>query len=267
MRIFIVMVLLMVLLMVLAVVGYANPTAEKSLDLAPIDTQTNDSLVVAMPRYILSIDRMTITTMKVFDTLDVSIESFGKSVAGFDIKLATASHIIDILEVLPGEVCDSCAWEFFNARQVNTSKWENYPPSIWQVVALAETIPDDQRPVCFGFDRKASLVRLVVSSEHIPLVSDTTVAVFFIWEDCTDNTLSNATGDTLAMSVQVFDYFETEDYKREAIFPTRLGAPRQCINPAAINKPLRLIEFHNGGVEFRMDIIPDSADTLESPDD
>ncbi|MEA3297783.1 MAG: hypothetical protein U9R56_07960, partial [candidate division Zixibacteria bacterium] len=225
----------------------------------PSDTMSIDSLVVMMPRYVLSIERMTVTTMKVCDTLDVYLESFGKPIAGFDLKLATASHLISILDVLPGEIYDSCSWEFFNARQVNTSRWENYPPFLWQAVALAETVPDGKQPVCLGFDRKTSLIRLVVSSEHIPLVSDTTVAVFFFWEDCSDNTLSNATGDTLAMSVQVFDYFEADDYERKSIFPTRRGTPRQCIDPATVNKPLRLIEFHNGGVEFRMDINPDST--------
>ncbi len=229
---------------------------------------TGDTLVEVIEdssRYVVSIDRVTIGDMRINDTLGIFLNSFGNPVAAFELKIAVESPFIDIDTVLPGEIPDSCGWEFFNARPVNTQGEEGYPPIVWQVVALAELGLGGTQPVCYGFERPASLVKLVVSSEHVAQVPDTVVPIFFLWEDCTDNTISGISGNTLILSAQVFDYFGSDFMQERGLFPNRTGAPNQCIDPSAQNKPRRLIEFHNGGVEFKLDLgegIVDSADTF-----
>ena len=179
--------------------------------------------------------------------------------AAFDLRLALESRFVEILEILPGEILDSCSWEYFNARAEDESVRENYPRSLWHVVALAELIPDETRPHCYGIGRRASLLRLVVSSEHVDLAPDGTAAIFFFWERCSDNSIAGVTGNVLSVSAKLYDYFPVSDYESDALVPTRLGTPEQCIDPSVQNPLRRRIEFHNGGVEFLMQLMPDST--------
>jgi hypothetical protein len=230
---------------------------------------TGDTLVEVSEdsiRYVVTVQRVTVTDMRIDDTLVISLNSFGNPLAGFELKFAVESPFIYIDTVLPGEIYDSCNWEFFNARQIDTHNKEDYPLVIWQAVALADMMPDTNRPVCFSFGREASLVKLVVSSEHVARVPDTVAPIFFIWEDCSDNTIAGISGDTLAISAKVFDYYNIEYTEKQELFPTRTGTPEQCINPTARNKPRRQIEFHNGGIQFELNLegeIVDSAETTE----
>lgn len=222
------------------------------------DTTTQDAqtLIDSSSNFVVSIERMVINTGRVLDTLDITLEAGNNFLAGFDIRVAVEGDFIEILKILPGEILDSCSWEFFSAKMVEPTGRENYPRSVWHVVALAELIPDETRPACFGFNRPASLVRMVVSSEHVQLVPDTTVAIYFFWERCSDNSIAGVRGDTLSMSDQLYDYFPVRDYATDGIFPTRLGAPNQCIDPSVKNRPIRRIDFHNGGVEFELRLLP-----------
>ncbi|MBN1212899.1 MAG: hypothetical protein JXA92_10010 [candidate division Zixibacteria bacterium] len=231
---------------------------------------TGDTTSTEPPRYIIRIDRLEIDNMKLRDTLLITVETFGCTVAGFDLKFGTASPFISIESVLPGEINDSCDWEYFKAVPVTVPGDDmNYPSELWQAVALAKITPDTTKPVCFGFERKASLLKLVVSNDHVLQTPDTTAPIFFFWEDCSDNSLSDATGGSMIISNKVFDYFGSEMSDNRQLFPTRRGAPRQCISPNALNKPLRLIDFHNGGILFRLDLgeeIPEEAADTTVPD-
>ncbi|MFH1686618.1 MAG: DUF6624 domain-containing protein [bacterium] len=256
----------LVLLAAICIGSYPEATAAGDSDTAhtPLDstisdtsalsTQAADSVIVASPRMVVSIGRLEINTGVLDDTLSVFLESFGQHVAGFDFRFGLYSHLIDIVEVLPGEIYDSCRWEFFSAKTAVNSGHEGYPTSLWHAVALAETVPDQTRPVCFGFDRKASLLRLVVQSAPTELIDDTTVALFFLWEDCGDNTVADASGQNLLISSQVVDYFSDDRPVSQAMFPTRTGAPNPCSPPDAQNPPTRAVEFRNGGIEFRLDL-------------
>ncbi len=216
--------------------------------------------------YIVSIERLTVDDMKLYDTLDVTVESFGRSLAGFLFKVGTTSSFAEIVEILPGEVADSCGWEFFRALQVNTIDQPELPPDLWRVTALAKLSADTTQPLCYGFDRPASLMRLVVSSAHMSRIPDTTAPIFFFWQDCRDNVISDAAGDHLFVSKRVFDYFPVDLPSEKDVFPTRFGAPHQCFNPNIKNAPRRLVEFHNGGVEFKLDLGHAAVDTVDIVD-
>ena len=119
-------------------------------------------------------------------------------------------------------------------------------------MALAKFSPDTLKPVCLGLNREASIMRLiVVSAPNVP-IKDSAAAIFFLWEDCRDNTLSDSTGAVLLISRKIFDYFDSGLIPAGDAFPTRLGTPEQCINPRLQFHPRRKIEFHNGGLEFKV---------------
>jgi hypothetical protein len=227
-------------------------------------SQETDSVDTATPpRYVISIDRISVGDMQLRDTIAVNLESSGSLLAGFDLKVAIADPEVEVLEVLPGQLCDSCRWEFFHAAPALTAGTEGYPYSVWKIVAMAETIPDSIRPECYGLDGKVSIAKLLVSSGEGVQVPDTTIPIFFFWETCSDNTISDITGDTVAISTTVVDYYNLVLPESSELFPTHRGAPHQCIAPRARDRVLRQIEFHNGGVEFKVDLGVDSvvADT------
>jgi hypothetical protein len=213
-------------------------------------------------RYIVRIGRVLVTDMRLRDTLDIIVEGTGDEFAGFTLKFGLESRHMDIVEVLRGEVPDSCHWEYFNAFRVNTMDKPGLPRSLWQVTALSKMSADTAQAQCLGLGRPASVARLVVTSEHLSAVPDTTAAIFFFWQDCRDNVLSDPSGDRLMVSSGVFDYFPVDSLGEKDVFPTRFGTPTQCIDPTKYNAPQRVIEFHNGGVEFRLAVGAPPVDSL-----
>jgi len=206
------------------------------------------------PRFAVSMGRIVNNNKKLQDTLDVVVESFGNEFAGFVLKFGIDSRFLDILEILPGEIIDSCNWELFRPVRTSNEDRPELPAVIWKVTALAKWATGASVPLCYGLERPASLMRLVVSRAHVVQVPDTTVSIFFFWEDCRDNVLSGERGDILLISREVLDFYPVDLLTSRDIFPTRFGTPRQCVNPKYPNAPVRAINFHNGGVEFRLEM-------------
>jgi len=200
---------------------------------------------------VIQISTLRVEDMKLDDTLDLIVEANGIEIGGCLLKLAVASDVIDIVDILPGELADSCGWEMFDARQI-TSDVQTGPREVWQITVMAQGISDRKKTVCFGFDRPGVLARLVLSSAHRPSVSDTTVEVFFYWESCRDNALSDRKGASL-ISDSVMDVLPVIYTTERDVFPTRRGSPPVCVSPRAKNAPRRQVEFRNGGVEFKFE--------------
>ncbi len=244
-------------LLLLGVSGAAKQPTHSAL--VPVDSAALAAAVSS--RYVVKIDRLKVTDGEVYDTLDVILDSYGTPIGGFDLKIGADNPYLEIMEVLKGDLPDSCAWEFFNVRRVGSGGKEGVPSTLWKVTALAEFMPDSTTTPCHGLGRPASMVRLVVSSLHADLVSDMSIPIFFYWQICADNVVSSAEGSAMLVSKQVFDYFSVDMEGEPDIFPTRLGTPQQCINPSLTNGPVRAVEFHNGGVEFELDI-PEDVDSV-----
>ena len=228
-----------------------------------ISAQT-DSLAKA-PTYLnFSIEKGVVGANKSVDTLDIMLATSGYTIAGVDLKIGFDSYALEILEVLRGELLDSCNWEFFDTKASIDQGKEGFPRSIWQVVMLSEFIPDSVRPICYSFKRPVSIARLVVSlnADRARIMPDTLLPIYFFWEDCSDNTVTNVSGDSLMMSLVVDGVSSASSSGAGAAniqppvttparfisFPSRLGAPDNCINPRAINKPTRKLVFQSGGV-------------------
>jgi len=212
-----------------------------------------------------SIETGTLGAYKSVDTLDIMLSTAGYPIAGVDLKIGLDSYAMEILEVLRGELPDSCEWEFFDTKSSIDQGKEGYPRSIWQVIMLAEFMPDSVRPTCHSFNRPVSIARLVVmlNTDRARIMPDTLFPIYFFWEDCSDNTVTNISGDSLIMSLVVDGVASTDSFSvgaghvqpagttpaRYISFPSRLGAPDACINPKARNKPTRRLVFQSGGVK------------------
>jgi hypothetical protein len=224
-------------------------------------TVTSAADTTATVRCTVRIDRVLVTDMILRDTIDIIAECGGGEFAGFALKFGVDSRFVDIIEVLPGEVPDSCHWEYFRAFRVNTIDKPGLPRALWQVTALSKFSADSTRAQCLGLGRPASVVRLVVTSEYVAQVPDTTVPIYFFWQDCRDNVISDPSGDRLMVSSSVFDYFPVDSLGEKDVFPTRFGTPQQCIDPKRPNAPRRVVEFHNGGVQFKLEVGAPPADS------
>lgn len=210
---------------------------------------------------LVRIQRLNVVGRPVNDTIAVTLQTSARQIAGFDLKIGTTSPHVRIVNILKGEIPDSCKWEYFSAKEKPVTDEPGRPRSVWQAVALAQTISDPKKPHCFGFDREASILKIVLSNSHVLQMPDTTAALFFWWQDCTDNVLSGASGEQLFMSWNVLDYYPVELAETEGVFPNHKGALRQCVNPRSTNKPKRLVVFHNGGLEWRAAMPIDTSAT------
>jgi len=209
---------------------------------------------------VIQISSLLIEDMKLDDTLDLIVETGEIEIGGVVLKIATANMAVHIVDILPGELIDSCGWEMFDARQV-TSKDQSAPREVWQITTLAQGFSGKKKPVCFGFDRPAVLARLVVSSAHRPSVADTTAEIFFYWESCRDNVISDRDGASVLISDTVLDVLPAICATEREVFPTRYGSPLICVSPRAKHPPRRLFEFRNGGVTFKFDGGPGASDS------
>jgi len=213
--------------------------------------------------YEISIGRLTIDDQQLYDTIEVTVDSRGQALAAFDLKIAVDDAQIDILEIFPGALSDSCNWEFFSARPIQTAGRDGYPLIVWQAVALSQLVSDTTAPVCFEMEGRVSLLKIVVSNAHTLEAPDDDIPIFFFWEDCSDNTLSGRTGNILLTSRRVYDYFGAVTDSIPRLFPSRTGAPAECIKVNARNPSRRMIDLHNGGVRFEYRPAPvDSASDL-----
>lgn len=236
-------------------------------DNSPVVDSPASTSAPAEPRLIVRCERVTVDDMQLDDTLLVTLESLGMPVAGYDLEIGTDSRFITIQDILPGALSDSCGWEYFQARPMDVQGKEDYPSSLWHVVALSKISPDTTTPECYQLEGSVSIMKLVVSSGHITgAIPDTAAPIFFFWENCADNVFSNETGSSLLMAHSVFDYYGVEMTNSKNVFPTRFGVPRQCENPARGPGPRRVIDFHNGGVLFRLDLGTGSGDSSVSTD-
>lgn len=246
---------------VTAPVNSTLTSVRDTLSRAPTDILTDDT-----SRIIVRIESRTVLGRRINDTLDVTLESFGSQIAGFDFKIGTNTRYLNIIKVLPGRIVDSCRWELFSARPVGTDTLPDRPSQLWHAVGLAKMFIDSTTPTCFGFDTVASILRLVVSNEHILQMPETTAAIFFFWEDCRDNTLSGRSGRSLAISSHVLDFYPVDLPEAKGALPTRRGAPNQCIVPSKPNVPIRRIEFRNGGIQYVIRTPDSDRKILETKD-
>jgi hypothetical protein len=228
-----------ILILTLAVAALAVSPAE------PVDSTSgaDESLQV------VSIERLGPDSAGSFDTLEVTI-SPEYVIGGFDFKLATDSRLISIVDILPGKLIDSCRWEYFNARAVPIAPGENRLTALWQVVALAEMFAAGDTVLCRQFDREVCLMKIALAFSSPRFSSDSAAAVFFYWEDCSDNTIAAASGDTLSISREAVDFIEVNWPDTGGQFPTHRGAIPGCIGVKVTGRILPRLIFQNGGVYF-----------------
>jgi hypothetical protein len=188
---------------------------------------------------------------------------------GFDFLIQYDNSGLTMMGVEKGEFIDSCGWEYFTYR---TGPWGNCgnacPSGMIKIVAIAEYNNGANHPDCFNNDpgivQLAKITFLVTNDRTFECQF---LPIRFIWIDCTDNTVSNVSGEELFIGRRVFDYYgeggidgyvEITPAPPGDDFPTIYGPPWYCDTVPQGKPPIyRYIDFFNGGVDI---ICGDSID-------
>lgn len=219
----------------------------------------------SVPRLQIRLGHTTVVSRELRDTIELTADLNGDSIAGFDFTIAVDHPGVSITEILRGALPDSCAWEYFTARRLEPRQGMTMPLTTWQIVGLARFVGKDADATCYSMDGTVSLARLVLSGPPVGAIPDTSIALFFLWADCTDNVVSGPSGAGLLMSGGVIDCVPTH-YTSDKAFPAR-AMPASCINPRARIRPQQRLAFHNGAVTLRAVAERVTFDSATSPRD
>lgn len=217
-----------------------------------------DSLDVKNRKYQIAIEQKEIFEDFETDTISIFINSPNVELKGFALKIATQTQFFTIEDVIPGDFYNDCGWKFYNSKELISDFSAINFVQVWQAIGLAEIFADSISPSCFSAKRKESLARVIISRNSYTQITDTIIPLFFLWEDCSDNTIAGMSGNELYVSGQVFQYFDNQPIFEKNQFPTTQGVPATCIKPSAINAPMRNIEFLHGGIIIKERKIVDS---------
>jgi hypothetical protein len=172
--------------------------------------------------------------------LDLLLDSISQaqSVGGFDLQIGFDSLALSIAEVLPGNLYDSCAWEYFTYQ--NSS-------GLVHIVGIAETNNGAAHPSCGApASLPVSLARLRFLVGSDSSWSCKFAPVRFYWNDCGDNAVSSATGQHLFGAEKVFelqDSIYVELPANGAVLPGFGGLPS-----SGCDAPIRKIVCYTGGI-------------------
>ena len=202
--------------------------------------------------YHVSIEAARFEGSVTVDTVDVVIDSRGGEFAAVDLLVGSNSRFVEITQILRGEICDSCRWEFFNVRKQADIDSLGLQ-SIWQIVTLAEMMPDSLNPICYGWNEPGSIARLVVTKLRDPMPSERVDSLLFLWTDCSDNSISGRSGVVLAISTLPDTVGFSGVAPMSLDFPNTIAAPGSCIKPDKKDRVKRWIEFERGSVRYVSD--------------
>ncbi len=203
-----------------------------------------------------------------FVDVDVTLIASGGALGGYSLLLAYDASALTFQGAQPGQLLTDCGWEYFTYRYgANGNCSGGCPSGLVSLTAIAETNNGPNHPEvdCAPEDVSVATLSFLVSNDRT--LNCQYVPIRFFWVDCTDNTLSDATGLTLYIASTVKEYpYDGEtlgenlmEVYPDAVLPTFTG-PMGCdeIN-GGVDKPgvVADIDFINGGIDI---VCSDSID-------
>jgi hypothetical protein len=223
----------------------------------------------------LQLRPMTITIEKVHDVLQghyisvsITTEYRELEMGGFDLLIAYDASALAPTEVTPGQLLEDCGWEYFTYRYgVHGNCGDACPSGLLRIMALAETNNGPYHPSCYGppdiDPHELAEITFYVTNDRTFNCQFT--PIYFFWDDCNDNSISNIDGSILYIDHAIYDFEgnliwheeDDDEFPEDARIPF-VGAPDYCLNPDP-EKPsaVRRIDFVNGGIDI---ICSDSID-------
>ena len=171
----------------------------------------------------------------------------GVALGGYDLLLQYDDTGFTFLGAQPGELHQTCQWEYFTYSLSPLSGCDGAPSpdNVVRLVALADVNNGPVHPSCYGEagGSLAELSFLVIDDSTLNFKS---FGVNWLWCDCTDNTVSSRQGDSLWLSRSVYDVYGFP-ISADTSFPTISGAPEICDGGQGVE---RLLTYFAGSVRY-----------------
>jgi hypothetical protein len=182
---------------------------------------------------------------------------------GFRFVLTYDASAMTFMKAVEGAIFAECGWEYFTYRYGADGNCSGGCPSgILSITALAETNNGPYHPDLDCFDPHLATLHFLIANDRN--LECQFAPVKFFWVECGDNTISSVGGDTLFMSLTVWDYVGsggmdtwTEVTDFTIPMPNTTGAETPECDASDKYWPVRAIHFFNGGFDI---ICADSID-------
>ncbi|MEZ5357992.1 MAG: T9SS type A sorting domain-containing protein [Candidatus Zixiibacteriota bacterium] len=201
-----------------------------------------------------------------YTNLPIKMIAASETMGGFDFLIHYDESILTFTQASLGDHLVECNWEYFTYRHSwNGNCGTGCPSGEIRLVGLAETNNGPYHPdyscINIASNNDAALVNLQFYVTSDVNANGQFAQVKFFWMDCGDNTISVVSGDTLAVSRNVYNYYGengTDTYvdvtDTDTDFPTWYGAPETCITQFTPGTdkipPVRFVDFYNGGIDI-----------------
>jgi hypothetical protein len=193
--------------------------------------------------------------------ISITIENSDLAMGGFDLLIAYDASALTFIEATPGQLLEDCGWEYFTYRfGMQGNCGDACPSGLLRIVAIADINNGSNHPGCFG-PPEFGYDPFEMAEMKFYVTDDRTyqcqyVPIYFFWDDCGDNAISNVSGDTLYLDRAIYDFEgnliwdeqDDDEYPEEVRTPS-VGAPDYCLNGYKV-RPIRYIDFWNGGVDI-----------------
>lgn len=186
-----------------------------------------------------------------------------EEMGGFDFLVGYDASALSFMSAELGSALgpQGCGWEYFTYRYGAFGNCSGPCPSGYlRVVAIADVNNGANHPTCLSVVNGAELVVLKFYVTNDATFECQYVPIRFVWQDCGDNAISSATGDTLFISSNVFDFewdgdLGNSDYEITGLdcglgFGFDFGGACPDCDVEYKKFPVRFIYFWNGGVDI-----------------
>lgn len=197
--------------------------------------------------------------------VDITLESINaaEGLAGFDLLVAYENPALVLQSATSGALYNECGWEYFTYRHNDSGDCggAGCPSGLVRLVGIAD-LPIGQIPPCGTPKYVGSLPTTLASMRFLISIDRGLECMFlpirFYWNNCWNNSLSNAHGSKLFINCHVFDYDNYDPIDDPyAVLPNYLGTPNSCLDSIPSHSVERGVELHNGGIDI---VCADSVD-------
>ena len=187
-------------------------------------------------------------------SVPVYLDSASGGLGGFDLLFEYDSRVLTFAIAEPGALFDSdngCGWEYFTYRF--GIPLEDSIFNAIKVVAVAETNNGDVHPSCFLPDElPGELFHINFTVTNDRTYECAFAPIRFIWNDCSDNALTNPDGQDFLVSNKVYtpssNNLQLIDITDpNSGFPTMTGYQTGTCSTSVTNAQ-QMVDFVNGGV-------------------
>ncbi len=224
-----------------------------------IDT-TGDTTVPVPDNFKITIERTHWAIQGTMETVEINMhnpDSGNLEIGSFDFVIKYDARVLIFQSAETGQFITDCGWEYFTYRGIVNPLDSGFTREI-RITAVAETNNgSDNHPSCFtdtgSVSSQLAVLNFLVTNDRT--YECAFAPIQFFWYDCSDNALSDESGNTLYLNNHIYNFEDTNtidysiDLAKDTSFPTYYGVNSAC-DTSSFQESLRAIDFVNGGIDI-----------------